>query len=204
MPLHADTTSDEGKQALYDDLERASADLAQASVDVIAYACTAGSMVAPMTALSDFMTEVTEIPAVTTAAAIVGALRALEVRTIALATPYHDALNEHERDFLAEHQITTVALEGLGFGANGPEEYRCIARVPPQVAYRMAKTVDRPEAEAILISCTDFATLDVVPRLEDELGKPVISSNLATFWASLRAAGVADRLPGFGSLLTLH
>lgn len=204
MPLHSDTTSEAGKQALHDDLRRAASDLAQASVDVIAYACTAGSMVAPRNALAEYMTEVTGIPAVTTAAALIDALRAFDVRKISVATPYHDALNEHERDFLAEHQIATVAMAGLGFGANGPDEFRCIAHVPPQVAYRLAKSVDRPEAEAVLISCTDFATLEVVPRLEDELGKPVISSNLATFWASLRAAGIGDRLSGFGSLLSLH
>ena len=51
------------------------------------------------------------------------------------------------------------------------------------------------------MSCTDFAALEAIPRLEAELGKPVVSSNLATFWAALRAAGWREPIKGFGRLL---
>src|SRR5690606_20084427 len=149
-------------------------------------------------------TSVARVPAVATAAALVGALRALGVRRISLATPYHDPLTDHERDFFARCRIDTVTARGLGFGATGPDDYRNIARLPTAVAYRLAKSVDRPEADAIVISCTDFATLGVIPVLESELGKPVISSNQATFWAALRAAGVGDRPGSFGRLLREH
>ncbi len=204
MPLHTDTTSKAGKRALLDDLRKASADLAQAGVDVIAYGCTAGSMVSPITELSDFMTQTVGVPAVTTAGALVDALAALGARRISVATPYHDALNEHERNFLAEHGFETLALTGLGYGANGPEEYKCIARVPTDRVYALARSVDREEADAILISCTDLATLEVIPRLENELGKPAVSSNQATFWAALRAAGLDLRFDEYGELLRAH
>jgi arylmalonate decarboxylase len=55
-----------------------------------------------------------------------------------------------------------------------------------------------------VVSCTDFASLEALPRLERELSKPVISSNTATPWAALRAAGVDTRIPGFGRLLQEH
>jgi maleate isomerase len=201
MRLHADSDSEAGKAALYADLKQATADLAQASVDVVAYGCTAGSMVLPLNTLTDYMASVAGVPAVATAVALVEALRALGARRVALATPYHDALTDHEVRFFAQCQIETISSRGLGFGANGPDEYRNIARLPAAVAYRLAKSVDRPAAEAIVISCTDFATLGIIPVLEAELGKPVISSNQATFWAALRAAGVADRPDSFGRLL---
>lgn len=204
MPLHADTESEAGKTALHADLRRATADLAQASVDAIAYGCTAGSMTLPLTGLTDLMTSIARVPAVATAPALVEALSAFGARRVALATPYHDALTEHERIFFAQCRIETVAARGLGFGANGAEEYKKIARLPAAVAYRLAKSVDRREAEAIVISCTDFATLGIIPVLEAELGKPVVSSNQATFWAALRAAGVGDRLESFGRLLREH
>ena len=204
MKLHTDTESEAGKAALYGDIEHATSDLAQAGLDVVAYGCTAGSMISPLDQLSDFMASVAGVPAVTTAASLVAALKALGASRVSLATPYHDALNEHEREFLAEHGIETLALEGLGYGANGPHEYKKIARVPVEEVYRLAKRVDRPEADAILISCTDLATLDVMPRLEAELGKPAISSNQATFWAALRAAGIDDRFDQYGRLLQEH
>lgn len=204
MRLHADTQSPEGERQLYADIERATRDLAAASLDAIAYGCTAGSMVTPLAKLTDYMTGIAGIPCVATAPALVLACRALAVTRVALATPYHDALNEHERQFLAANGIDVVALKGLGIGAGGPHEYVRIARVPKAEVLAHARSVDRPEAQALMISCTDFATLEAVPELERALGKPVVTSNQATFWAALRAARIDDRLPSFGRLLQEH
>lgn len=204
MPLHEDTTSEAGKKALHADIDRASKDLAQAGVDVVAYACTAGSMIHPVEALSEYMTAQCGVGSVTTAGALLLALRSLKVKKIAVATPYHDALNAHERAFLTEAGFEVLSIKGLGIGQNGPAEYRQIARVPPQVVYRHVKSADHPEAEAMLVSCTDFATLEMLPVLESELGKPVITSNQATFWSAIRKAGLRDRFDRYGSLLKDH
>ena len=204
MPLHLDTASEAGKTALYADVERYAGDLAQASVDLIAYGCTAGSMVSPVEGLPDFMAERTGRPAVTTAQAIVEALRALGATKVALGTPYDRALNAHEVRFLADHGVAVIHEEGFGYGAGGPQEHRNIARIRPEEVYALARRVDRPEAEAILLSCTDLATLDVIERLEAGTGKPAVSSNTATFWFALRRAGIDDRLDGFGQLLKEH
>jgi maleate isomerase/arylmalonate decarboxylase len=56
----------------------------------------------------------------------------------------------------------------------------------------------------MLISCTDFPVLTLIPELEQRLGKPVITSNQATFWAMLRAAGIEDKFSDYGALLTQH
>lgn len=204
MPLHTDTESETGKKALYDDVRRYASDLAQAGPDLVAYGCTAGSMVTPVTALPDFMAAETERAAITTAQAILEALTALGVKTLAIGTPYHDALNDHEAHFLAGNGFEVVAIEGLGYGAGGPQEYRNVSRILPEEVIALARRVDRPEAEALLLSCTDLATVGVIDTLESELAKPVISSNTATFWLALRRAGIDDRLTGYGRLLSEH
>ncbi len=201
MPLHSDTASEAGRRALYADVKLAATELAKAAPDVIAYACTAGSMVTPLDTLTRYMEEVSGVPAVATAPALVLACRALGARRVALATPYHDALNAHEAEFLAANGVETVSVRGLGIGAGGPQEYVRIARVPKEEVFAHCRAADAPEAEALLVSCTDFAALEAIPRLEAALGKPAVSSNLATFWLALRAAGVEDRIPGFGMLL---
>ena len=43
--------------------------------------------------------------------------------------------------------------------------------------------------------------LDVIERIEQDLGKPVITSNQACFWASLRLMGLPDGIEGHGRLL---
>ncbi len=54
----------------------------------------------------------------------------------------------------------------------------------------------------VFISCTNLASLGVIQRLEDELGKPVITSNQACFWACLRRLGLRDPVQGYGRLLS--
>ncbi|MBT3991824.1 MAG: decarboxylase [Rhodospirillaceae bacterium] len=202
MPLHADSSSEDGKKALYADIEKATSDLAQAGLSCIAYGCTAGSMVEPLNQLTDFMTSISGVSSVTTAASIVGALQALKLTKIAIATPYHDALNAHEVAFLLDNGVEALTIKGLGIGAGGPQEYIQIARTPADKILAHVLSVDHPDAEAIFISCTDFPTLALIPELETKLDKPVITSNQVTLWAALRAAGINDQFEGCGKILS--
>ena len=193
-----------GDPKLFDDLRSAMETLKAQKPDVIAYACTAGSMVQPLDSLAQFVEKTSGIKGVATAPALVHACRAMGLKRVSLATPYHDALNEHEKHFLADNGIEVVSMKGLGIGAGGAHEYVKIARVPPEEVYAHCRSVDVKEAQGMLVSCTDFRTQEILPRLEADLGKPVISSNLATFWMALRAAGRKERLRGFGRLLEQH
>jgi maleate cis-trans isomerase len=40
-----------------------------------------------------------------------------------------------------------------------------------------------------------------VATWERELGRPVVTTNQASFWAMLRAFGASERLPAYGRLL---
>ena len=50
--------------------------------------------------------------------------------------------------------------------------------------------VKNANADAIFVSCTNLWTYDVLGALEAELGKPVLSANQVTAWATLVDAGV--------------
>lgn len=202
MPLHLDHATAEGKAALDRDIAHAARELAKARVDVVAYGCTAGSMVTPPERLSDRIAALSGAKGVTTAHAIVLALTALSARRIAVATPYGAALNEHEATFLTACGFEVLAVTGLGIGAGGVHEFTRIAETPFAAVRAHAIASFRPGADALLISCTDFPTLPIVEDLEAALGAPVVTSNTATFWAALEAAGIDDRIPGAGALLS--
>ena len=74
-----------------------------------------------------------------------------------------------------------------------PEEVLAFARA----TWRAAEG----RADGMFLSCTNLRTIDVLAPLEQELQAPVISSNVATAWAALRALQVNEARPGFGSLL---
>jgi maleate isomerase/arylmalonate decarboxylase len=200
MALHADTASADGRARLMADLDAVCAMLGQCGPDVIAYACTAGSMVTPADSLPEAVATRCSRAVVSTAAAIVAALRALDVRRLSVATPYAQALNDHEAHFLADHGFAVDRLIGLGIGAGGPQEYVRIARTPLEAVAAHARAAFVPGSQALLITCTDFPALPLIAPLEAELGVPVVTSNQATLWAALRRAGVADAVPGAGRL----
>ncbi len=176
--------------------------LATAGVDVIIYGCTTGSLLEGPeweNRLTEQLERETGIKVVTTARAVVDALRALKARRIVVATPYIDELNARERKFLEEHGFEVLRIEGLGIKPNLE-----IGRQPPEIAYMLARRIFAPEADAVFISCTNFRSLEVIEVLEENLGRPVISSNTASMWAALRAIGVREPIKGAGTLLEEH
>jgi maleate cis-trans isomerase len=202
MPIHSAVHTEEERRALTADISRKVEELAPARVDVVAYACTAGSMVTPPHQLPADVSAATGIPVVTTAAAIVDALQSFGARQISIATPYHDALNDHEVAFLRGAGIHVRSIKGLGLGANAPVDYPRIAETPLAAVRAHAMAAFAPGSDALLISCTDFPTLPLIASLESELGVPVVTSNQATLWAALRAAEISEAMPNLGRLFS--
>ena len=58
-------------------------------------------------------------------------------------------------------------------------------------------------AEALFVSCTALRAAIAVPEMERALGRPVVTSNLATAWNCLRLCGDAAARPEAGRLMTL-
>ncbi len=203
MPLHAQSDRPvQDDDAIAVDLRRAAGDVAQAGVAAIAYGCTAGSMTVPLDRLPQIIHTATGIPGVTTAGAIVEALRAVGARHVALAGPYHDAMIEHEAAFLSMLGFRVTAKRGLGIGASGPADFVRLRTVAPAQVYALARATVVAGTDALFLACTDLATLAVVDALEADLGIPVITSNQATLWATLRAAHVRVPIAGWGTLFT--
>ncbi|MFQ5774960.1 MAG: aspartate/glutamate racemase family protein [Kiloniellaceae bacterium] len=172
--------------------------LASIRIGVLAFGCTSGSFVGGKgydEKLIRLMEDATGIPATTTTTAVVRALRLIGVRRIALATPYSDEVTALEARFLEDH-----GFEVTRRAAGGIVEVADIQECEPHAAYDSARAVDNDRAEAVFISCTGLRTLEIIERLEADLGKPVVTSNQATFAESLRILGVREVRPGFGSL----
>lgn len=64
------------------------------------------------------------------------------------------------------------------------------------------KRVDGPDVDAIVQVGTNLAMARLAGVAEAWLAKPVIAINTATYWWALRSNGIADRIAGFGSLLS--
>lgn len=169
----------------------------------VVYACAETSFLQGVDAnrwIAEAIERETGLPGLTATGAMVEALRALDVRRIGLVTPYTLERTDIMQEFLGRMGFETVAVESRDFsiGSSDPREWYETNRQPGWVAYEMARKVAVPEADAIVISATNFRTLDVLDALEADTGKPVMSTNQAILWAVLGRLGVRPgrELPG--------
>jgi maleate isomerase len=159
---------------------------------VTAYACTSASFVGGLAgeaALVTAMKEAGAAAAVTTSGALLTALRHLDIHRITTATPYTADLTAGLISYLAEAGVDVVAAAGLGLTSD-------IWTVPYDVTAQLVRDTDRPDAEAVFISCTNLPTYDVIATLETELGKPVLTANQVTMWSALNVLGRKAVGPG--------
>jgi maleate isomerase len=176
--------------------------LATAKVDVIAYGCTTGSFYRgpgwdrEMLALIE---REAGVPAVATTPSVVEALHALGAHRLSVATPYADWNNQRLRAYLEAQgfEVLNVDAEPQAAAAGN----QGINDQPPESVVEFAARACRPQADALLCSCTAWRAVEAVDALERRTGKPVVTSNQATIWAALTAIGLVAPITGFGRLL---
>jgi maleate cis-trans isomerase len=182
-----------------EDIDYQSRLLGTAKVELVMLAQTSASLFA------DDYDEVTTrrmsagagVPAITSAQAVGRAVRALGARRVALVSPYSEAVNERAaRYFGSKHGVETVTLEGFG----ATDSY-AIGNLGPENARDAFARIDRPEIEVFVVPGGNFPTMASIAAWEQEFGKPVVTTNQASFWAMLRAFDGGVRIPGFGRLL---
>ncbi len=182
-------------------IETTAATLPAIGVQAVGYACTSASYVRGVGGdfdISARITDATGLPATTTSTAAVEALKRLGVARVAVLSPHVDELNQRLREFLEGHGLDVVHLRGLN-------KLRGIEHIPQEEIYELVvQLVDRPQADGIFISCTGMRTSDILTRLEDTAGKPVVSALQATIWRTLCLANAPAELPGLGSLYRLQ
>ena len=171
--------------------------LPDGSLDVITYACTSGSLVIGEDRVHRLLNEgAPGARASSIIAAVVRALSAVSARNIVVLTPYLDEVNTAELHYLQRAGFKVLEFEGLNL-----EKDSDMVRVAPEYLRDLAIGLDRPDADAIFISCGALRSIDVIDQVEQACKKPVITSNQAMAWDALRLAGISETVEGYGTLL---
>ena len=167
--------------------------------DVVCYACTSGSVIMTEERVTAELARGAPGARPTTLiSSVIAGLRAVDARRIVVGTPYIDEINAAEKVYLEERGFEVLDIVGMQLDFDHE-----MARVAPDYLLEFARSIDRPDADAVFVSCSALRTVDVIQAIEDATGKPAICSNQAMLWNCLRLAGIDDRLPGLGRLLTL-
>lgn len=166
-------------------------------LDAICYCCTAASMVLGDDAVAAAVREGKPgVPVVTPALAGRIGLEAVGARRISVLTPYLPETSASVVSYFARHGFEVLNLDCFGL-----DDDRRMARVTPDAIVAAADRAVAPEAEALFISCTALRAAEVAGEIEARIGRPVVTSNQASVWLTLRYAGIVQPIEGYGRLM---
>ena len=153
-------------------------------IDLIAYGCTAaGFILGPSgdAELCAMLTDATGLPVVTTACAMVSALRHDQARRVAVVTPYQDSVNAQLTAFLRHGGIEVVRLETF----RAPD-VAALGRITAAEVRELARATMGRDCDALFIGCSQLPTYAILDDLREEFGRPAWSSIRATAWDAVR------------------
>jgi len=186
--------------------DRCALELSDARVDVLGYACLVAIMAMGRGYHRQSQSRLGaatagnagEAPVVTSAGALVDALKVMGVKRIALVAPYMVPLTQLVIDYI-EHEGFQVAdwraleiPDNLEVGRHDP------AKLPAIVAGMKTDDVDA----IVLSACVQMPSLPAIAQVEAATGKPVVTAAVATAYAMLGALGLEQVVPGAGALLS--
>jgi maleate cis-trans isomerase len=154
--------------------------------DVVLYGCTS----ATLTHGPGFDAQLAEdikagsgALSLTAAGSLVAGIKAVGATKVGFSSPYLGEINQQAMDFLAANGIETVKCADVGreLGNYGQGE------LTPEEVFDLACQADHPDAEAIVLSCTDMRSVEAISQIEEHLNKPVVTSNQAMMFCLMRA-----------------
>jgi maleate isomerase len=184
---------------MVEDMETQARLLATADVDVIVLGATAPSFLKGLGYDRELIQKIEAASgrtATTTSTALVQAIQHFGARRVVLGSAYDDKVNGIAKAFLEASGVEVLDTKGLSLVDN-----LVVGRLGPETAYELALQVNCADADAIVLSCTNWQTMEVLERIERETGKPVISTTQASVWAALRIIGHTEGVNGYGRLL---
>jgi maleate isomerase len=187
------------------DSDRCGGELADAKVDVVAYACliavmaegkgaheTAEERLANALAAAD-----SPVPVTSSAGALVRTLQCLGAKRIAIVTPYLKPLTGVVIRYLAAYGIKVVDSVSLQVADNVE-----VGRLDPGMLIDHAKSLRLTRVDAVVLSaCVQMPSLAVIGEAGRELGLPVLSAATATAREVLALLGEEPVIPGAGAAL---
>lgn len=195
--LNANPLTLDNLLAMRDDIQRAAAGILPGThLDVMIYGCTSGTVAIGEQVITHLMQEGRgNYPVTTPVTALFAALDKLAVKKLSILTPYTESVNRAMLDTFADRGVEVVNICGLGF-----DDDIDIGGIPPEAIVAIAPSVMHEDADALFLSCTALHSAEVAERIEQQIGKPVITSNQALAWHALELIGKPYTVKGFGCL----
>ena len=165
-------------------------------VDCIVYGCTSGTIAAGYDSIEKKVKLAKpEAKLTTPSTAAVKALKKLNIKKIAVFTPYIKDLNNEVIEFFKKENF--IITSNSYFDIKSDLD---IGKIDPEYLYDVLSKMDIKDADALFISCTALPAMSIIEKLEKKINKFVLSSNQALIWDTLVNIGKNKSVKGFGKL----
>ena len=165
-------------------------------IDCIVYGCTSGTIAAGYENIEKKVKAAKPKAKLTTpSSAAIKALKKLDVKKIAIFTPYSKKLNDEVVSYFGNEGFEITSNSYLDIKADYD-----IGKVEQEFLYDTLSKIEMNDADALFISCTALPVLNIIEKLEKKIHKPVLSSNQALIWNTLEEIGKNENIKGFGKL----
>ena len=169
-------------------------------IDCVAYGCTSGTIAAGYEAIQKKIKNAKPEAIVTTpSTASIKALKKLNIKKIAIFTPYSKKLNDEVLDFFKNENFEIKANSYFNI-----ESDIDIGKVDPNYLYEVLSKMDLKGAEALFVSCTALPALSIIDKLEKKLNITVLSSNQTLIWDTLNSIKNKETTKGFGKIFEVN
>ena len=199
IPNQREITED-SLQQMAEDLPKAAALMpVEFDFDAIGYGCTSGATIIGEAEV-DRLIKTAHPNAKTTnpITACKAALRALNISSLALLTPYAVSVTQAMQDNLQDDGFKVNAVATF----DQSDDFT-VARITSQSLFDAVMHIgQRNDCEGVFISCTSLRALPIIASAEEALGKPVLSSNQVFIWHLMRLAGLTHCPTQAGKLFT--
>ncbi len=151
--------------------------------DAVGYACTSGTALLGADRVADLVAQGVKTRHVTTPlCAAVAQIAHLGAGRVGLVSPYVADVAEGVCAAFEARGVSIAASLSLEESSEA-----AVARIDPRISAEAARRLAaQAPLDAVFLSCTNLATLDILDPLSAELGVPVLSSNQALAWHMTR------------------
>ena len=165
-------------------------------IDVIAYGCTSGTIAIGEEHISSQVQKSKPEAKVTTPiTAALKAFKKLNLKNIAVLTPYPKDVNVTVFDYLSKNNLTIDSFNS--FNLNYDSE---IAQVSLDSLKESIANINLDNVDGLFVSCTALKIVDILDEVEKKFNTTVISSNQAIIWDCLQLLDMNIKVPGYGKL----
>ena len=166
-------------------------------INTIAYGCTSGTIAIGEDKVKEkILLAKPDCYVTTPVTSAIKAFQQMNIKKIALFTPYPDAVNKTILEYFTKKNIEVSSFASLNLNLDSE-----FANVDPNYILEISSKLETKNADALFISCTALPVLNILDKLEKKIQKPALSSNQTLIWDTIRSIGYKSPIKGYGKLL---